>query len=311
MDIPEEYKENLEKRIITYEMLDCALFAVNKRAKNWRDIKRERKRDVWADAECLGFKVEDTAEDAEKMEREMYDIKQELLTVLPPACIHQEFAGYRKQFVYDTDGHYDDLYLNALFHNAVCDKGSGWKDGKQQEYFLMETSVPRYRYYLVRFMGNHAFHTPISEESVQSYAESYAIPVILTGKILTVGLEEQMLAPMEYVEAMLQLVRSGDYTYVDADRKQEIREPFAIEKKKYVMPGKYDWKSVLAVLQKHYPEEKGLDKAKLSPRMWRKLISKPVTVERCMKVLREERGTGAKHIVVAKRQRKNVGKIEE
>ena len=41
--IPREYMENLKKRVITYEMLDDALYAVNKRAKNWRDVKRERK----------------------------------------------------------------------------------------------------------------------------------------------------------------------------------------------------------------------------------------------------------------------------
>ena len=42
MDTPEIFYENLSKGIITYEMLDLALFSLNKRAKNYRDQKRKK-----------------------------------------------------------------------------------------------------------------------------------------------------------------------------------------------------------------------------------------------------------------------------
>lgn len=76
----------------------------------------------------------------------------------------------------------------------------------------MEINI-RYLYYLVWFMGNHAFHTPI---------------FLLGGteKVKTKGEEEKIFPPMEFVENMLHLVRSG--TYVDSDRAQIIRDPFPI-----------------------------------------------------------------------------------
>ena len=43
MDTPEIFYENLSKGIITYEMLDLALFSLNKRAKNYRDQKRMKR----------------------------------------------------------------------------------------------------------------------------------------------------------------------------------------------------------------------------------------------------------------------------
>lgn len=41
MITPKKWKENIEKRIITDVMLDTAIYSVNKRAKNYRDAKRE------------------------------------------------------------------------------------------------------------------------------------------------------------------------------------------------------------------------------------------------------------------------------
>lgn len=50
MDAPEIFYENLAKGIITYDMLDSALFSLNKRAKNYRDKKRKAKKSLYAQA---------------------------------------------------------------------------------------------------------------------------------------------------------------------------------------------------------------------------------------------------------------------
>lgn len=294
MELPEEYWENLRNGIITYEMLDTALFSLNKRAKNWRDVKRERKKEAYASASLFGFEIENSIEDAEKMEKEMYDKKMELLTIIPPVCIHKEFAGYSKACVYDTNAQYDSLYLNALFHNGVSDKGTAYLGNEAHQYFLMETT-PRYRYYLVRYMGKHAFHTPIRKEEVRNYD----LPVYLTAPIKTVGKAERELAPMEFVEEMLQLVRSGNYHYTDDGKKQKILKSFPLEKREYEILQPHEWKEVINILQKYYPEEKCLKqkKLKLSMELWNKIMEQEINVQSCMSAIRSFHGRQVKYII--------------
>ena len=66
MDTPEIFYESLSKGIITYEMLDLALFSLNKRAKNYRDQKRKAKKSLYAQAQLIeGLPVDDPAAYAE------------------------------------------------------------------------------------------------------------------------------------------------------------------------------------------------------------------------------------------------------
>ena len=44
MRIPKAYTENLNKGIVTEQMLCDVLYSYNKRAKNWRDKKRQYKK---------------------------------------------------------------------------------------------------------------------------------------------------------------------------------------------------------------------------------------------------------------------------
>lgn len=276
--IPREYMENLKKRVITYEMLDDALYAVNKRAKNWRDVKRERKRSMWADAELFGVEAGESVEEAEKIEQEMYEKKMELLAVIPPVCIHKEIVGYKKKYVCDTCIGYDDLYLHALFHNAICEKGSFWIDGFHHDYFLMK-DVPRYQYYTVRFMGNHTFHTPIPEEDLGKYD----LPILLTGYIKTEGVAERYLASMAYVDEILKLVRSGNFIYDDRGRDIVLRKPLPIELQEYKMLSRREWEEVRGILQKYYPENKSLlKKLPLDEQLWKNIMSRTISVKSCM-----------------------------
>lgn len=53
MDTPEIFYENLSKGIITYEMLDLALFSLNKRAKKLQGSEKESKKE----SVCTGAAV--------------------------------------------------------------------------------------------------------------------------------------------------------------------------------------------------------------------------------------------------------------
>ena len=55
MDIPEIFNQNLEKNIITEDMLGAALFSLNKRAKNYRDEKRKAKKACMQKQNCSGL----------------------------------------------------------------------------------------------------------------------------------------------------------------------------------------------------------------------------------------------------------------
>lgn len=75
MRTPKDFSENIKNGIITTEMLNECLYSVNKRAKNYRDAKRE----------CYG-RYRDSNECKEK---NFYHKKEKLLSVITPVCIHK------------------------------------------------------------------------------------------------------------------------------------------------------------------------------------------------------------------------------
>lgn len=81
MRTPKEYTEMLEQGIITTEILNACLFSVNKRAKNYRDKKRENSFRGYGNARAFHT--------AETKEKEFYKKKNILLSLVSPVCIHQ------------------------------------------------------------------------------------------------------------------------------------------------------------------------------------------------------------------------------
>lgn len=110
MRTPQEWAKNLENGTITEEMLDAALYSVNKRAKNCRDQKREysHRYDKYHNAERY-----------EEKESEYYSQKEKLLSALQPMCIHRETLGFEKIRHYDNKPGFSDtlarFYLLELF----------------------------------------------------------------------------------------------------------------------------------------------------------------------------------------------------
>ena len=83
MKTPKLYAENLKNRIITQDMLCDCLFSVNKRAKNCRDKIREYKSYRYFEHKWDDIKVYEDKRDS------YYKMKNQLLTVLNPICIHK------------------------------------------------------------------------------------------------------------------------------------------------------------------------------------------------------------------------------
>ena len=83
MRTPKEYSDNLENGIVTEQMLCDVLYSYNKRAKNWRDKKRQYKHSYAANS-YMWFK------DARENEEKYYGYKTEILNLLEPECIHEE-----------------------------------------------------------------------------------------------------------------------------------------------------------------------------------------------------------------------------
>lgn len=83
MRTPRKYVENLENGIVTEQMLCDVLYSYNKRAKNWRDKKRQYKHS-YATNSYIWFN------NALENEQKYYGYKSEILSMLEPDCIHEE-----------------------------------------------------------------------------------------------------------------------------------------------------------------------------------------------------------------------------
>jgi len=110
MRTPNIYIENLENGIVTEKMLCDVLFSYNKRAKNWRDKKREYKHS-YATNSYTWFNS------ALENEQKYYGYKSEILNLLTPECIHEEIF----ENDYETIRQYYLFYVvgDHSFHHPI------------------------------------------------------------------------------------------------------------------------------------------------------------------------------------------------
>lgn len=117
METPKIYTNNLKEGIITMEMLGASLYSVNKRAKNCRDQRRSYSRSSWYHADRAAEKYEQKMED-------YYDMKDYLLDIVKPSCIHTvvrhcRWGGERQEyFLFYRVGNYS-------FHHPVDEEQLG------------------------------------------------------------------------------------------------------------------------------------------------------------------------------------------
>lgn len=216
MRTPKKWSENIKKGIITDEMLESALFSVNKRAKNYRDKKRE-----YSHYRYARYNYSEQAE--EKMNK-MYEKKDKLLSLIPPVCIHVEYQNSHNTNRVEI-GDSVEPYLRYIYAGEITHFGSyvrrnrhgGWYDDYDTEYvyFFDHAKRPFQKaYYLFRVLGDHSFHSPIDKSDLENYKD---LPVINIDSLDTHGESVLELCSMQFVDKIIALIDSGSYTYTHTD----------------------------------------------------------------------------------------------
>ena len=209
MRTPDEYTNNLKNKIITGKMLEDALVSVNKRAKNWRDRKRECKNSYYSII---------YSNKAEKSEKEMYAYKDKLLSVLDPVCIHIEDGGYERIRVFDYQDDYIDKLIEHIIKGDIVWQNSYYDyDSDEVVCFFdyLDKTKPIYRYYLYYEIGYHSFHTPIAEGDVRKSS----IEQIHIGRLETEGADIEGLVSMAFVKKLIELINAGNYKFIPNETK--------------------------------------------------------------------------------------------
>ena len=221
MKTPKEFVENLKKGIITEEMLDSCLYSVNKRAKNWRDKKREYK--GWH------YAKHDYSAMALAQEEQMYRRKEILLSATKPVCIHREPVNYPRIRIYDYDNDFIDRLSEHILKNDIVWANSYLERNSYREvkfFDFEDRSKPVWRYYLFYQLSNHSYHTPIKE----SETRKYDLPVITINKLETQGDEISQLISVQFVDKVISLITEGHFECLDFQqaegkaRREEITE---------------------------------------------------------------------------------------
>lgn len=200
MQTPKEFSENLKNKIITTEMLNACLYSVNKRAKNYRDTKREYR-----------GKYRDSAE---RKELAFYRKKEQLLSIITPVCIHKSMVGYERIRVYDYESGFSRKYLKNLLLNQVVHTNSYWDYDAHDEVFFfdyLDTSKPKSLYFLFYELGKQSYHTPIDNP------KNYSLPVKDIGKLNTEGDDYHDLISVQFVDKVIALIDSQDYIYQETE----------------------------------------------------------------------------------------------
>ena len=174
MKTPTEYNKMIKEGYITKNVLGEVLFSINKRAKNWRDRKRQYKHSIY----------QKNYEDAVENEEKYYSMKDDILSHFKPECIHVDIK-YRTERVriYNTAG-YDrndkprqtkkkkKNFYKLLKSNKyeICHRGSFFDYYEYCEVEFIDIVTKRtedkklyFKYYTV---GNNTFHTPIEEQAI-------------------------------------------------------------------------------------------------------------------------------------------------
>lgn len=197
MKPPKEYLKNLKHHTITEKMLSDCLFSVNNRALNSRDSEYKYTHYV---PDPYG-----NANKYRKKKQEYYNMKRVLLSVLEPSLIQRGEVLQRKR-TYDYEEGYEEILESG---NYVNNSGFYDPDRKEHVEFVVQM-IPQTVYYLVYQVGNCSFRLPIQQSDVIRRPD---LDVKDAGRIPPVygDITVDMLS-VQFVEKVLKLVKSGNYT---------------------------------------------------------------------------------------------------
>lgn len=207
MKTPNLYKELINEKKITNEIIAECIYSVNKRAKNYRDKIKEYKN---------GRSHQHLESNIEKAEEEMgkyYQLKEEFLKVFTTNLIHKQFIGEKKKRVYSYEKNYEKLLKEK--NNDIFWKNSYYDYDKDMEieFFDYHLGTKKYLYFLYYEIGEYSFHSPVSEKIAESNTELEIQEIDENFK--THGSKIEGLLSMQFVKKVLELLQSEDYTIVD------------------------------------------------------------------------------------------------
>ena len=207
MRTPQNYTQLVNDKKITNEMIAECIYSVNKRAKNHRDRIRKYKEDRY---NPYAARIIENAED--EMEK-YYTMKEEMLTVFEPSLIHEQYVGEEKKRVFSTEEDYDKLLQEKS--NDILRKGSYYDDENsiEVEFFDYKLGRKKYLYFLFYEIGEYSFHLPISEQKAKKYTKLQIKEIDQDFK--THGANIEGLLSTQFVNKVLSLLESGDYTIVE------------------------------------------------------------------------------------------------
>lgn len=197
MKPPKEYLKNLKNHTITEQMLSDCIYSINNRALNSRDNEYK-----------YTHYIPDTYGNANKYRKkklEYYSMKRVLLSVLEPSHIQKGEVLQRKR-TYDYEEGYGEILKSG---NYVNNSGFYDPDRKEHVEFVVQM-IPQTVYYLVYQVGNCSFRLPIQQSDVIRRPD---LDVKDAGRIPPVygDITVDMLS-VQFVEKVLKLVKSGNYT---------------------------------------------------------------------------------------------------
>lgn len=202
---PKEYLDNLQRKLITADMLSDCIFSSNKRAKNWRDKQRE-----YSERRMSNRHFHDKYNNEGKAKREKekyYKQKDLLLSVLEPVGIHRVLRGYERRRVYDYEKAYRKIKRKGLFvwencfydHDYCCTIWFGDIELKDK---------PIFENFLFYKLGKHSFHIPIADKELGKFELS----VKELEDLETHGLATELLLSNQFVSKVSELISTNDYT---------------------------------------------------------------------------------------------------
>ncbi|MGF7057220.1 hypothetical protein [Brassicibacter mesophilus] len=207
MKTPKAFNDNLKNDIITMEMLELALYSINKRAKNCRDKKNE----YYQKGKMSGYKNDYSFKSVEKykeQEQEYYEQKDFLLKeLLKPICIHETTNKKQNRIrYYDYEDEYNELLSKAIYENCYFDN-----DEDDYVYFIDVIEVEEVKNYFMFFeTPNYSFHIPINENDINSFK----LEKVAINDLITKGKEINGLVSVQFCKKLIELVKEGNYEFI-------------------------------------------------------------------------------------------------
>lgn len=203
MKTPIKYKEALKNNIITFEMLEQALYSINKRAKNCRDKAQEYYKIFDRQYRNYLSPYYTAYQQQEEKMREYYKYKDFLLeNCLVPECIHLEWlTRSKKRRIFETESDYK--------RNLQQRVDYGWDNG--QKYLVVEEEYFAEKYYLFYRTENYSYHRPIDKSLIDQFSN---LEIIEINDLKTYGKQITDLVSMQFVRQVMDVVKSGNYRVV-------------------------------------------------------------------------------------------------